>query len=233
MHASVYTSLLDVLSPRHCVGCHSRLLQRDSVLCPSCMEHLSLVCFPPPFVDNPMARLFWGLVPVERAAALFVYEPSTLSAALVHSFKYFGRGDVAEQLGRLLARRLSREGFFEGIDAIVPVPLTRSRRRQRGYNQSELIAQGISSVVGRPVYHRMLRRTSFQDSQTRQNIYARRENVAGAFCLNGNQQLLEDRHVLLVDDVVTTGSTLTACATALLAIPGIKISIVTLGYANN
>ena len=231
MQTSFWTRLLDVLSPRHCVSCQERLTVGESVLCASCSMHLPLVSYSS-FTDNPVARLFWGLFPLERAASLFYYEPLTVSAHVVHSIKYFGRSDVACMMGRQLARELSAGGFFDGIDAMVPVPLTPGRQRERGYNQSEQIARGIGFETGIPVYPHVLERTSFRDSQTHQNIYERRENVREAFRLR-NGQPLQGCHVLLVDDVVTTGSTLTACATQLLAIPGIRISIATLGFAKS
>ena len=135
-------------------------------------------------------------------------------------------------MGRQLAYKLSAKGFFEDIDALVPVPLTSDRLRERGYNQSHHIALGIGTVTGIPVYPNILERTQFQVSQTHQNLYERRENVRNAFRL-ADDRSLSGRHVLLVDDVITTGSTLLACATELLKTPGVRVSIATLGWAND
>ncbi len=232
MTTSFWTKLIDLLSPRRCLGCQERLSPNEGLLCSSCAQHLSLTRFSQNPVDNPLARLFWGIVPIERAAALFYYEPATLSASVIHSVKYFGRSDVAEQLGRLMADDCAAYGFFEGIDGLVPVPLTKGRYRHRGYNQSELIARGMADVTHLPVYHRALERVSFMGSQTRLNIIERRENVEHAFRLC-QADGLRGKHLLLVDDVVTTGSTLMACATVLLQIPEVRISIATLGFAKN
>lgn len=224
--------MLDLFSPRRCVGCSGRLMPSEAVLCSDCLWHMPLTHFSQHACDNPMARLFWGLFPIERAAALFYYEPNTRMASMIHAMKYYNRSDVAENMGRMVARSFMDDGFFDGIDAIVPIPLSKDRQRQRGYNQSERIASGISSVTGIPVYNKVLGRKTFAGSQTRLNVYQRRENVEQAFRLQ-DAASLTGRHLLLVDDVVTTGSTIAACGRLLQQIPDVKISVLALGLSKS
>lgn len=226
---SLLTRLFDLLSPRKCPGCGRRLTTAEWPVCDSCMLGMPLTPFLHAPERNRMARVFWGVVPLERAAALFFYEAGTEPAMIIHTMKYHGQRQLAEQFGELLAKRLSAADFFQDIDAIIPVPLTRQRQRERGYNQSEYLARGISRVTGLPVMLHVLRRELFRGSQTHLSAVERWKNVEDAFRLTDGREL-RGKHVLLVDDVMTTGATLTACATALTGIPDIRISVATLGY---
>jgi ComF family protein len=227
-----WISLLDLFSPRICAGCGNRLSVGEHALCNHCLQHLPFTFHSLQPYDNQLARLFWGLFPIERAAAWFFYEPNTEMARMMHEMKYRGRSDVAEDLGQQMAAALHADGFFDSIDAIVPVPLTRRRRWHRGYNQSECIACGISRVTALPILNKVVERTSFQSSQTHLHLSERRANVEHAFRLR-RASGLEGKHLLLVDDVVTTGSTLTACALQLSRIPDVRISVLTLGQAKS
>jgi ComF family protein len=164
-----------------------------------------------------MDQLFWGQLSVERAAALMFYEPHSEMAQLVYQLKYGQRPDIGEDMGRLMAREMSLGDFFNGIDALVPVPLTRKRHRQRGYNQSEMLARGISDVTGIPVITEAVSREHFQQSQTSLSRRERQENVEG-------------KHILLIDDICTTGATLMACGKVLHNIERVSISMLTLGF---
>lgn len=227
-----WNSLLDLFSPRLCVGCGHRLSANEHVLCDHCLQHAPFTRHSLQPYDNALARLFWGLFPIERAAAWFFYEPNTETARAVHEMKYHGRSDVAEELGALMAAALLPDLFFEDIDGIVPVPLTRRRQWHRGYNQSEFIARGVSRATALPIYNKVVERTSFQSSQTHLHLSERRANVEHVFRLRQGAGL-EGKHLLLLDDVVTTGSTLTACALQLSRIPGVRISVLTLGQAKS
>ena len=227
-----WTSLLDLFSPRLCAGCGHRLSTNEHVLCNQCLQHTPFTHHSLQPYDNALARLFWGLFPIERAAAWFFYEPNTEIAHMMHEMKYHGRSDLAEELGQLMATTLLPDGFFEDIDGIVPVPLTRRRQWHRGYNQSERVALGISHVTALPIYNKVVERISFQSSQTHLHLSERRANVEHAFRLLQSAGLA-GKHLLLVDDVVTTGSTLTACALQLCQIPDVRISVLTLGQAKS
>ena len=229
MKTSFWTKLFDLLSPRQCAVCDRRLSASESVTCSSCMLHMTYTDFHLSPTDNPMARLFWGHFPVERAASLFYYEPKSEVSQLIYNMKYYGMTDVCEDMGRIVATRFNQTHFFEDIDAIIPVPITRKRRWQRGYNQSLLIAKGIRDVIRLPIYNNVVRRQHFRGSQTNKDQRERRENVEGAFQLTNGHRIAH-KHVLLVDDITTTGATIIACASELCKVEDVKISVLTLGY---
>jgi len=179
-----------------------------------------------------MAQLFWKLIPIQRAAALIYYEPRSEVAQIVYKLKYDNRPDIGEDMGRLMANEMEFARYFEDIDMLIPVPLSRKRLRQRGYNQSEQLAQGISDITHIPIANKVLRRKHFQQSQTHLSHWQRQENVKEMFELRDGSSL-QGKHVLLIDDVCTTGATLTACANALKDIDGIRMSILTLGFTKS
>jgi ComF family protein len=232
MKTSFWNRLLDVVSPRCCVVCGRRLSSGESVLCAVCHLHLPLTHLEQNPTDNPMARLFWGQIPIVRAAALFHYEPQSEMARIIYDLKYNHQPDIGISLGVMAARLFIGHGFFDGIDAIVPIPITRARRWHRGYNQSEQIARGISEVTHLPIYNKVVVRQHFKESQSHKNAMERRENVANAFRL-ANGEKIAGKHLLLIDDIVTTGSTIIACAQQLCLAPKVSVSILSLGLTSH
>ena len=227
-----WSRFLDFISPRLCVVCGRRLSPTERSLCAVCQLHLPRTGFQFSPDDNPMAQLFWHLVPVERAAAFIYYQSHSEMARMVYDLKYRNSPDVGEDLGRLMATDMQLAHFFDGIDLLVPVPLTNKRLRQRGYNQSEMLAQGVSDVTHLPVVPKALKRQVFRESQTHLSRHERQENVDGIF-VAADAKTLKGRHVLLIDDVCTTGATLMSCAQALASVEGIRISVLTLGFTKN
>lgn len=226
------TRILDFISPRLCVVCGHRLAPTERSLCGVCLFHLPRTDFHQKPLDNPMAQLFWGLAPIEKAAALFYYHPHSETAQLVYRLKYNNRPDIGEDMGRIMANELQATDFFSDIDVLLPVPLASKRLRQRGYNQSEQLAIGISDITHLPIVSKVLRRKHFQQSQTTLNRWQRQENVTDTFQLK-EEHLLQGKHVLLIDDICTTGATLIACANVLKDIEDIRISVLTLGFTKN
>ena len=226
------TRILDFISPRLCVVCGQRLAPTERSLCSVCLFHLPRTDFHQKPLDNPMAQLFWGLAPIEKAAALFYYHPHSETAQLVYRLKYNNRPDIGEDMGRVMANELQATDFFSDIDVLLPVPLASKRLRQRGYNQSEQLAKGISDITHLPIVTKALRRKHFQQSQTTLNRWQRQENVEDTFWLKDGSQL-QDKHVLLIDDICTTGATLISCANTLKDIEGIRISVLTLGFTKD
>ena len=226
------TRILDFISPRLCVVCGQRLAPTERSLCSVCLFHLPRTDFHQKPLDNPMAQLFWGLAPIEKAAALFYYHPHSETAQLVYRLKYNNRPDIGEDIGRVMANELQATDFFSDIDVLLPVPLASKRLRQRGYNQSEQLAIGISDITHLPIVTKALRRKHFQQSQTTLNRWQRQENVEDTFWLKDGSQL-QDKHVLLIDDICTTGATLISCANTLKDIEGIRISVLTLGFTKD
>jgi ComF family protein len=232
MKISLWQRLLDLLAPRLCVVCGRRLSPTEQVLCGGCHLKLPRTGFHRQPTDNIMARLFWGIIPVERVAALFYYEGNSPTTNILYDLKYHNRPEIGVVMGRLMAREFIETDFFSGIDLIIPVPLARSRQHHRGYNQSMELARGISQATGLPIYNKVVRRSHFVKSQTQMGRQERQENVATVFQVKDLDAIC-GRHVLLVDDVVTTGATMTACARELLKAEDITISIVALGFAKS
>ncbi len=218
-----------MISPRCCVVCGRRLALTERSLCSVCLLHAPRTTFQFTPYDNDVARLFWGQMNIEKAAAWMYYEPHSEIAQLIYRLKYDGRPDIGMDMGRLMANEMLASGFFDDIDILLPVPLASKRLRQRGYNQSEELAQGISDVTGIPVVQNAVKRAHFRQSQTSLSRKERQENVDGIFVVR-DQKALEGRHVLLIDDVCTTGATLMAVGAAINEISSVKMSILTLGY---
>lgn len=220
---------LDLVSPRDCEVCGCRLSVTEDGVCTSCLAGLPRTGFWLNASGNPMAQLFWHTVPAERAASFLYYTPSSETSNIWRAFKYDRQPDTAYEMGRVMAHEILPSGFFDGVDVIVPVPLSANHLRRRSYNQSAELAAGISQVTGIPVDSRSLLRTGTAESQTHLTHFDRRQNVDSVFRLSSNHNL-SGRHVLLVDDVCTTGATLSACASPLLSAPGVRLSMLTLGF---
>lgn len=222
--------LFQFFFPRTCAVCGRRLTPAEGgLLCAACQ--LSFPYARPPYVPgSQLERRFWGKMPVVRAAALFRYHGGSDSAAPVLGLKYAHRPDLGYQMGRQLARQLLTTDFFSDIDVIVPVPLARVRQFVRGYNQSVAIARGLGDVAGLPVETRAVRRTVNNPSQTKYAAHRRAENVEGIFRVV-RPRAVAGRHILLVDDVATTGATLASCGAELARQPGVRISVAVLGDA--
>lgn len=229
---SFWHRLLDLISPRCCVVCGHRLSVTEDMLCARCNFHLPRTDFYKDAYENELARLFWGQIPIERATAFFYYEAHAETANILYELKYKDHPEIGEVMGRMLAKEIHPSGFFDGIDGIVPIPLAKKRQRQRGYNQSKEIAKGISEITGLPVFDKVVRRTTYEGSQTSKGRWERNENVEHVFELIA-PETIQGRHLLLIDDVVTTGATVVACAKELLKAPNIKLSVLTLGFAKS
>lgn len=233
MIISLWTRLLDAVSPRTCAVCGGRLAVTEESVCSVCNYHLPRTGYHLHPYDNPMAKMFWGRMPVERATALFFYAPRSDASHLVYSLKYFNRPEIGFAMGRMMAGEIAGHGFFNGVDVVLPMPIARRRRGERGYNQSEEIAKGICSVVGLPMEMRAVERNRFNESQTHLHFWQRQENVEGAFSVGPKAASLAGRHVLIVDDIVTTGATIMACAEALRGIDGLRFSVLSLGLTKS
>ena len=230
MKISFWSRLLDLIAPRLCVVCGQRLAVTEDTLCSKCYLHLPRTDFGHNLYENVMAKLFWGQIAIEKATALFYYEPHAETANLLYELKYKNHPEIGEVMGRMMAKEMMNSGLFEDIDAIVPVPLARKRQRERGYNQSLELAKGVSEVTGLPIYNKVVKRTKFAGSQTQRGRWERNENVEDVFELADGDSI-RGKHLLLMDDVVTTGATIIACAKEIQKASHVKISVLALGFA--
>ena len=222
-------SLITLFFPSECLVCKTSFSHSEKCICTSCHIDLPRTHYhlQP---NNPTEQLFWGRIPLERASAYFFYRKGSNYRHLLYQLKYGGKKNVGFDMGRHMAAELLASEFFKGIDVMLPVPLHKKRQKERGYNQSEWIARGIASLTGIPIECKAIVRSVYTETQTHQQLYERWENVEGIFEVHEPEKLI-GKHVLLIDDVLTTGSTIAACALPLTNIEGVRISILTLALA--
>ena len=225
----LWTSLLELIAPRPCLVCRTRLNVQETHICSTCLKHLPLTDFHLHPQTNDMALRFAAMPQVARAAALLYFNPHAETANLIYALKYLGQPDVGITLGRMAARRMGSSGFFSDADLLVPVPLTASRQRKRGYNQSEMICRGIAQQTGLPIDPHLLRRTNFQGSQTHMLASEREQNTLKAFKLTDPTRA-KGKHIVLVDDIFTTGSTMKGCCAAFSEASDISLTLLVIGF---
>ena len=215
--------LLQLFYPRLCITCENKLTEDEQYVCLYCFCDLPRTNFHQ-HMHNPMMKLFAGTLQINKIAAFLLFERNGKVQHLIHSIKYFGNKQLARHLGRIASMEMIEDGLFQGIDWLIPVPLHPKKERKRGYNQAEWIAKGIEAVCHCQIEKDVLQRVMYTDSQTRKTLYERHRNVEEIFSLK-NADSLKGKHILLIDDVITTGATLNACIKTLSAIPDIRISV--------
>ncbi|WP_343530384.1 ComF family protein [Pedobacter sp.] len=221
--------LINLLFPELCYGCGNLLYHGEKDICTACLYDL-------PYTDyhlhanNLLAKQFWGRLPLETAMAMLYFKKGTKVQNLLHGLKYKNQTNIGIRLGKLLAQRLSESQLYVDIDVIVPVPLHQKKLRLRGYNQSEYIAKGLAEELGIPMDTKSLMRNKATESQTKKARYTRYENMQDVFCVNDTEGLA-NKHILLVDDVVTTGATLEASGNILMNHGVKKLSIAAIAFA--
>ena len=227
----LWDDFLSLLFPRICYGCGEHLVKNEYLICTRCYVVIPRTNFHV-VPDNPVAQAFWGRCKIESAAAFSYFNKGSTIRKLVHRLKYNGVKEVGLELGKIYGLSLKSSGFLDNIDFIVPVPLHKSRERTRGFNQSETISIGISEAAGLPVVTDAIARRIATSTQTKRSRTERWDNVEGIFVLK-NPELLAGKHILLVDDVITTGATMESCVNEILKAEGVKVSIAALAYASS
>ena len=220
---------VSLLFPELCPACGESLMANEHIVCTDCLYNLPVTNFhlQP---DNIVARQFWGKINLESAYALYYFAKGGKTQNLMHHFKYRSMPQIGNLLGNIAGVQLAKTDVFNSVDVIIPVPLHKSRLRQRGYNQSTCFADGLAQKLNAFVDDNNLVRLKATETQTHKSRFMRFENMQEVFAVK-NPELLQNKHILLVDDVVTTGSTLEACGLELLKIEGVKLSIATIAYA--
>jgi ComF family protein len=223
------TDFINLFFPNNCSACGNSLISQEEVLCTACQFKLPRTNFHFD-MENPIARIFWGRVNLETATSYLFFNKGGNVQQLVHQLKYKGKKNVGRYLGKLFANDLIQSPHFANIDLIVPVPLHPKKERLRGFNQSMVLAEGLSESFRKPLSKDNLVRTVHTSTQTKKSRYSRWENVKDVFDIL-DQEKFANKHILLVDDVLTTGATMEACAQKILKIEGTKVYAVTLAYA--
>ena len=231
-----FSALLDLFLPRICHVCETKLLHDEEFICSSCIEKLPLTGYDKYWDNktgintdlNPMEQRFAGQLPLDRACAPYFYTRDSSLATLVHDFKYRGFSKLAVTMGRMGANALRPSEFFDHIDLLLPIPIHWTKKHRRGYNQSELIARGISEVTGIPVGLQLRARKPHR-TQTSLTSEQRIANTKNVFSVN-HPESLEGKRIMLVDDICTTGATLLSAGETLAASSeGVRLSLFTLG----
>ena len=221
--------LINLFFPEVCAACNNALFKGESIVCTQCLFHLPKTNFhlQP---SNQVEKQFWGKVPIQGATALYYFNKGARVQHLIHRLKYKGEKKVGVLVGNILGEALKDSDIFKSISTIVPVPLHVSKLRIRGFNQSDFFGAGISEAMGVPSVPDLLVRNTNTSTQTKKSRFSRFENVNKVFSVNPKYGTTP-HHFLLVDDVITTGSTMVSCAETLLEIPGSTVSIATIAYA--
>ena len=222
-------ALLHLVFPRVCAGCGREVPGREMILCLHCLHELPETQFEK-FADNPVEKIFWGRLPLSAAAATYYFTKKSLMQRLMHLFKYRGARELGLQLGRLMGEKI-RNGMRFAPDILVPLPLFKKKEKFRGYNQATVLCEGIAETLNIPLVQDAVIRPDFTETQTRKGRIERWKNIEGRFRVT-RPDLLHGKHILLVDDVVTTGATLESCGNEFLEMD-VELSIATLCYASS
>lgn len=226
---NIVSSALHLFYPHVCTGCGSDLLEKDNLLCLECIHNLPHTNFAD-LPNNPVEKYFWGRIPITAAYTQFYFSKEFLIQHLIHQLKYRGDTNIGFYLGEIMGKTLLESNRFKSIDTLIPLPLYADKEHKRGYNQAAVICNGMSAIMNVPVLNEAVIRQHATETQTRKHRTERWENVKESFKVI-KQHELTGKHLLLVDDVVTTGATLEACGNIILQQPNVKLSIATLAYA--
>jgi ComF family protein len=221
-------AFLHLLFPHICVGCGTDIVSEKSTLCMRCVAALPETNFEL-HPHNPVEKTFWGRLPLINAAAQFYFTKESLMQHLMHQLKYKGNKELGRQLGRIMGEQLKKSGRFT-VDALIPLPLFPAKERKRGYNQATILCEGIAEILQVPILDKAIIRPQHTETQTKKGRIERWKNMEGKFVLT-TPAAIQDKHILLVDDVITTGATLEACGTELLKGENVQLSLASLCVA--
>jgi ComF family protein len=226
----VKESILHFLFPHICEGCGSDIVNSEHFLCVQCLNSLPLTDYHL-HSNNPVEKVFWGRLPLVSATSQYYFTKQSLIQRLMHQVKYKGNKELAYYLGKIMGQQLAASNRFIYTDGLIPLPLYPDREKKRGFNQAKLLADGMASALNKPVLNEVVRRAIHTETQTRKNRIERWQNIEKGFALI-HGEAIENKHVILVDDVITTGATLEACGRVLLQAEGSRLSIASLCYSS-
>ena len=227
----MFKSLINLFFPPVCAGCHSFLISNENVICTLCRHNIPLTNhhLNP---ENEAFKKFYGRISVEYASALLYFHKKGIVQELIHNLKYKGQEEVGTVLGEWYAEDLKNLEIIRSVDEIIPVPLHKRKLRERGYNQVTNFGLTLSENLNIPYNQSLLVRNIYSKTQSKKSFLNRSDAIDTIFDVAITEKD-HNKHFLLIDDVITTGSTLEACSHALLKIPGAKISIVCMAMAHS
>jgi ComF family protein len=229
----VYSYLDDFFAlffPALCPACQKNLFKNESVICTDCIYHLPYTNFHLE-KDNRVARQLWGRISFDISSAFLYFHKGSRVQNLLHQLKYNGKPEIGVKLGEMYGQILAAAANYKAADFIIPVPLHPGKLKSRGYNQSEHFGKGLSNALGIPLLPNTLRQRISTGTQTKRSRFSRYENMKEVFEVT-NPESITGKHVLLVDDVITTGATIEACGIKILEVPGTMISIITIAFTD-
>ncbi len=229
--SNILEDALQLFYPHVCAGCGDDLHGKLQLICFNCMQQLPHTDFAK-IPDNQIEHIFYGRVKIQSACSIFYFSKGQIIQQLIHQLKYKGNQEIGIYLGKLIGDQLLNSGRFKNIDTIIPLPMHPDKQRKRGYNQAEILANGISQKINVPVLNDLVVRSKTTTTQTNKQRVERWTNVDGTFVIQ-NQSSINGKNILLVDDVITTGATLEACSNAILSIENTSVSIAVLAHASN
>ncbi|WP_372746486.1 ComF family protein [Lutibacter sp.] len=220
--------ILYIFYPDICLCCKNYLTKNEQDICVFCRNDLPLTNFCSE-TPNLVEKTFYGRIPIQTGTALFYFLKKGKIQQLIHQLKYKGQQQVGSFIGNWLAEEMLASNRFKDIDCIIPVPLNLKKQKKRGYNQVTTFGQSLSTVLNIPFYEHILKKKTAKNSQTKLIRLDRWRNVEELFYTE-NEFELANKHILLIDDIITTGATLEACYLALNTCKNIKISIACMAY---
>lgn len=223
-----FSDVVHLLYPHVCAGCGSDVISRHHVICLECIADMPVTgfCF---HKQNPVEKIFRGRLTLSNASAHVYFTKDSAVQNMLHRLKYSGMKEIGIFMGQLMAGNLKRSTLYQDVDAVVPLPLNARKQKTRGYNQAALIAEGIGTALNIPVLNNVVARKKYTETQTHKSRAERWNNIEGKFAVV-DAGGLKDMHVLLVDDVITTGATLESCGMELLKTAGLRLSIAAFAY---
>ena len=225
---SLLKDLFYLFYPKLCVVCDLKLIENENIICTKCRHDLPLIKFKD-YSDNKITQTFYGSVLIEKAFALLYYRKKGITLKLIHDLKYKGNEDIGLLFGNWLGEILKENNEFKDVDYIIPVPLHPKKLRERGYNQVTKFGKTLSLHLNKPLIENKLTRISASKTQTFKARFERFNNLDTKFLLN-DETYFNNKHILLIDDVITTGATLEACAKEFLKSKNCRISVLTMAY---
>lgn len=227
--AELTKDVVNLIYPNTCQGCGTELVGNENLICVACWKIMPKTNFHL-HKNNPAEQKFWGRVKIEHASAMFYFNKDTRIQSVLHALKYQNKKEIGFELGQRYGKELTQSEWINETDVLLPIPLSKQKLKFRGYNQSEWICKGIGTILNIPVNTHSIIRSKNTRSQTTMSITDRIQNVKNAFTVHDSNDL-NNKHIVLLDDVLTTGATLESCAREILKIGNTKVSVLTIAYA--
>ena len=229
LSTAIFSPLVHFLYPHNCIGCGSDLIEKENFLCLDCINDLPHTGFAL-HAGNPVEKIFWGRIPVTSGTSQFYFSKDSVIQNCIHEFKYRGNKKLGLYLGKVMGKSILNCNRFSNIDYLIPLPLFTAKEFKRGFNQSSILCSGINEIMNIPVVTKIVKRVIHTETQTKKGRIQRWENVEKSFSVI-EPDLLKGKHILLVDDVITTGATIEACGREILKIEGTQLSVASLAIS--